>query len=1130
MNPQSMTIAQIDNELIYDTNHILMNYLKMQSFSQNCFSETNITISESIINTALNQEIIQEYNKFSTKYFTLFSVQENVIDILCPLISSYPNSEFGLFLAILLHKHILDISQSLESSQEKFEKYKNYLLNIYHSILQVNKKQKLIESICSSITILIVIGINGNWTNGLEQLIGAAKENNGGNLGNILMASLIISNINDTIEKLKEKMPKQNVEAIENYIKVNTNSIKEFSSFLISAAFNGPKEQFANTPLFKAFIGIVQSFKYFDINIIKIHGFLDFLINCTSYIDINQDLILQICDIFDHTFKDKSNVGLLYECKSGYTMKYFITFLNNISNHNDFPEIKKCIELIMNVKNFYSNKNINEIKNNPKDIQILFASCNIFGSLMENFGYLIFLPEIDTVVQDIFSFFINLPIYNISRILLNSLCQIKYYTHYGYKFDNYLSENNIANAKLKFNNFLYKIHDCVFQKMKLSSMNEYNNIDLNSLSLNNTTRLDTVINEILNKSIDDDEKNNYIINATDFYEDLYEIINDLYGIKDFCEKLCQYLMSAVNNNELIIIDCIFIVLNKFAFKLNNDLPDIIFNMIDFILNGNNNQVNLLNNMRFTLQFIRLIFIMRIYISKNIKYVNIIIQSLLKQKYNEDKMNLLVIYFINKLIITSYQNYKINKNKITFSEDNKNNLMNLFNALSQYLVNVISEVNHIYLLKLIDCVFTSCFYSSSSGIISNTISFNIAEKLFKDANQIINVSLNQNNGKKELYMKYIHIIFSIIKNIGNENSSLLFELYNKQDPNPNTISQSNNVSYFANIESNIINIIGDCSENSKNSDLNIINSLILLCNTAIKLLKEKTGDYYNNFSNIISLIHKQNPNNIKIFDLTIVLYKNIFTYCKNDKLYSQLSEMFFDILNIMNSKYNIAKTDDENLSLSSKICEFILLYIPNFSHILSQICDKQNKNNSIFSYGFIELINTFENNDNNEYNNLFTTLVKSICDINLLSNYIADYANRLITAIITHLQYFKSNQNKCAPNYFIILKYFWTNTNEKCLQSLKSIFKNDNQIIFAIGKYLDKINYKNYNNLEEKIKDNNNSFINELGELLHAMDTKKIEFVTKYVKIVDEMNKNERLGLKFSNNYEKNISHISLIHK
>ena len=288
-------------------------------------------------------------------------------------------------------------------------------------------------------------------------------------------------------------------------------------------------------------------------------------------------------------------------------MQYFIDFLNNISNHNDFSEIKKCIELVMNVKNYYSNKDSNEIKANAKDIQILFTSCNIFSSLMENFGYLIFIPELDTIIQDIFVYFINLPIYNISRLLLNSLSQIKYYIHYGYKFFNYRNENDIQNSKLKFKNFLYKIHDCVFQKMKLTSMDEYNNLDLNSLSFNNSTRLDKSLFEILKESINDDEQINYIINATDFYEDFYEIFNKLYGIKDFCDKLCQYLISSINNNELIVIDCIFCVFNKFAFKLNNDLPEIIFNMIDFLLNeNNNNQINLLNDTRFTLQFIQLL--------------------------------------------------------------------------------------------------------------------------------------------------------------------------------------------------------------------------------------------------------------------------------------------------------------------------------------------------------------------------------------------------------------------------------------------------------------------------------------------------------------------------------------------
>ena len=190
MNPQSQsfTISAIDDELIYDTNHILMNYLKMNNFSPNCFSETNIQISKSILNSSISAEIKKNYSQFSNEYFTKLYSCENAIDLLSPLISNYPNSDFGLFLSVLLNNHVIEVAQSLIDSNEKFEKYKNYLLNIYHSILQINKKQKLLESICSSITVLILIGINGSWANGLELLISAGKENNGGNFGNILMA------------------------------------------------------------------------------------------------------------------------------------------------------------------------------------------------------------------------------------------------------------------------------------------------------------------------------------------------------------------------------------------------------------------------------------------------------------------------------------------------------------------------------------------------------------------------------------------------------------------------------------------------------------------------------------------------------------------------------------------------------------------------------------------------------------------------------------------------------------------------------------------------------------------------------------------------------------------------------
>ena len=193
MNPQeqsqSLAIMQIDNELIYDKEHILMNYLKMNSFSQNCFSNTNIKISPSILNASFPSETVQNFNQFSTKYFTLFLQYENAIDILCPMILDYHNSEFGLFLTTVLKNHVIEISQSLDNLNDKFNKYKNYLTNLYQSIIKVNNKQILLENICSSITVLIVVGINGNWKDGLELLIGAAKENNGGDCGNVLMAS-----------------------------------------------------------------------------------------------------------------------------------------------------------------------------------------------------------------------------------------------------------------------------------------------------------------------------------------------------------------------------------------------------------------------------------------------------------------------------------------------------------------------------------------------------------------------------------------------------------------------------------------------------------------------------------------------------------------------------------------------------------------------------------------------------------------------------------------------------------------------------------------------------------------------------------------------------------------------------
>ena len=1126
----SIEITSIDDELIYDTEHILMNYLKMLSFSKNCFVDTNITISPSILNANLPQELIQKYNQFSTKYFTLLLTYDNAIDVLSPLISNYPNSELGLFLSTILNKHMIDISLSLDNSKDKFEKYKNYLLNIYHSILKSNPKQKLLESICSSIAILIIIGIYEYWTNGLEQLIAAAKDNNGGDLSNILMTTLIISNINDIFEKLKDKLPARKKDSIINTILSYSDIIKEFTNFLISGAFSGPKENFVNSSIFKAFIGIVQSFKYFNINIIKIHGFLDFLINCISYLDVNRDLILQICDIFENAFSDKSNVGLIFE--TNYSIGFFANFLDNVTKFSDFQEIKKCIELIMNVKNYYSKKNINEIKTNQKDIQILFASCNIFSSLCDNFYYIFFIPEIDTIIQDIFFYFINLPIYSISQILLNSLSKISFFIHRGYKFNNYSTDKELYNNKCQsFKIFLYNIHNSVFQNMKLSSMDEYNNLKFDNLPQINNIKLEKYIYEVLKESIYDDEKINYIIEATEFYEYFYDIMNDIYGIKDFCDKLCQFLMNAINNRDLISIDCILLIFNKIGNTFNNEMPDFIFNLIDFVLNSNNIQnANLLNNIRFCLLFVRLLYIMRVYISKNIKYVSKIITHLIRQQYKDEVMNFLIIVFINKLIATSYQNFKNNNPKVC--EEDKNYLMDVFNVLSQNLVDNITKMPNNYLIKMIDCIFISCFYNIYLKFLDTNVLYNISEKLFKDANIIFNMAFNARDNKIELYMKYLYIIFSIVKNIGTEKAQLLFELYNQKDPNPNKVNDNNNnVTYFDNINNNIIKIINNCSENAQNFDNNVINSVILLCNAMIKPLKGKTSNYYTIFSNILLLIRQLNPSNIKELDLAISLYKNILTYCKNTPIFTEISDKCITELNIINSKFNYVKKEDDYALLCKKICDFILIYFPDFSDKFNKICDKDNNINSIFFFSFNELINAYEKNDNEDYNYSFCNLIKSLCDNNYIFNgFIKGNIIRLTTALIAHLKDFKSGINNCIPLYFMILKYFCSGAQKEFLCSLNRIFNDDKDIIISIMTYLQNINYHDYNKLEYEIKKSNIAFIKELGELFYAVDTKKNEFVHKYMAFVDNLKKSNHKGLKFDGNCEVTSTRIEIIRK
>ena len=83
---QEMIINSLDAELIFDTKHLLMNYLKFNSFNEKCFTDTTIQVSPEIKN--LPPQSTQSSTAFASKYFTLLASQENAIDIISPIISN----------------------------------------------------------------------------------------------------------------------------------------------------------------------------------------------------------------------------------------------------------------------------------------------------------------------------------------------------------------------------------------------------------------------------------------------------------------------------------------------------------------------------------------------------------------------------------------------------------------------------------------------------------------------------------------------------------------------------------------------------------------------------------------------------------------------------------------------------------------------------------------------------------------------------------------------------------------------------------------------------------------------------------------------------------------------------------
>lgn len=105
----------------------------------------------------------------------------------------------------------------------------------------------------------------------------------------------------------------------------------------------------------------------------------------------------------------------------------------------------------------------------------------------------------------------------------------------------------------------------------------------NDRIMQNWLHLDPYMSELLKSNINDDEKSNFIENSKSFYEDIYNIISNLFDINDYCNKLCKFLLASTEISDYITIDCLMNIFNQLYMEIITEKPDIIFNMIDFII-------------------------------------------------------------------------------------------------------------------------------------------------------------------------------------------------------------------------------------------------------------------------------------------------------------------------------------------------------------------------------------------------------------------------------------------------------------------------------------------------------------------------------------------------------------------
>ena len=1014
------------------------------------FSPENVSKYWNLLNNSNNPNDKKEANEY------LMQIKKNCPQLLEISIELFKSQSLDdkIISSLLIYQYLKENPNILLSNEQLFNQIKSFILdsilipytteNDIEDNKNINKSKAdlIIERICYSMSIIVLIGCCSFWPNALDDMISFGKKT----IKHTYLMTIILGNCNNELNGLFLSN-KLEFEIKNKFIEKKD----EFKNFINTIFINIDK---INKKLYSKTVDLAINLTSFEVNILYIPNLIKIVLT-----DINVSNI----DSLTKLFCESINYSKSKKLEDEYNDFDISEFDNKISK-DELTSFNYIIDIIIS---YIQNHNSN------LDEDIAFGLGQIFSSFTENFVYMFFKKDsLSQKIFNLFFFFISHKIRKISQLFFETIAIIKNFIEINYKFSNYNQDE-----KIQFMNYFLKIlfnitNNCLFKtitkKQDINLSGEYITIENNNTSNKNDInngkeKEDYALDEINEISIDD-----YRIAAEEAFIDVFQIFALNYnkdGVNYFFNQITKDIIPLleksskdITEQDILLVEVVIYII-KCISQSFEDLKLDKTPLNQFVLIISRSQIALNN-----------------FILDN--FLLLIDEACCSFDYNKSFFSELISFLLKQII---------------FKMDNEIDSSGEINKLISVVLNHICEAyKGIFIPEIWEKIYQVYinYYDKYNSFTLNRISETLCSLLIIEEDDKDNLLSNDviiSCFKKIIEAPIIRII-KIAEIILNKNKEMIEDKEKEKKvkleivKNFNAITISLKQSSFIDDKSIINNIFNEfywktyqqlsIIINEYNKDSEIINcfmSTFIKCSNYLNI--ESLNSIYQNFNELMInsfLINNENYQSINVIkNIYSLKLRNIKQKDLSNKEYAEIYNNFLKLLRqicsaiITSSNYKL----ELMLSLSSFFTSIFLQLnrinkedyviisdtIILFNEGIKTICENKIMNNILYAFiAFIEspnyeLINekyieiiksVFSSFDH--FNSNVSKAFADFCETCLKINK-RDFMNTLKEILNGQdFQRFNNNNKILLINY---VEHFW-NKNEK----LKKIFERVLEII------------------------------------------------------------------------------------